>query len=148
MPTGLPDAFPDMGPVPGAIEVSDGSPRPRDHEANLRGSFGQPRRGSGQCPALSARASQCAARARRRWLVYRSITIELTDQRQVTAVLMATPGALAGAIAGITHNDEAMVLKPAYPHSQQQPGEVCWHLIGRAVDNPAQKLRMLVRLHG
>jgi hypothetical protein len=48
-------------------------------------------------------------------------------------VLTANPCGLTGAVAGVTHQDEVPRRKPPYQLCQQQPGEVCWRPMPRAV---------------
>ena len=135
-PTDCHQGLPDAVPVPGAgddLDVSGGSPIPRHCEAGARGGVRHDLLGGGQFLAFHARASHCAARARWRRLIQGGIAIKLAHQGEVTAVLAAKPCGLAGAIARVAHKDEVTLRKPAHQARQQQPGEVRWRLMPRAM---------------
>src|SRR5918999_3025275 len=101
-PTDFHQRFPNTVPVPCArddLDVPGMAPIPGHREAGARGCVRHDRLGGGEFLAFHAWASNRASRARRRRLVQGGIAIKLADQGEVTAMVMAKPGSLAGAVA-------------------------------------------------
>ncbi len=115
------------------LDVSAGSPIPRHYEAGAAWAVRHLRLRGGQFLAFHTRAADRAARARWRRLIQGSITIKLADHGEMTMALTAKSCRLAGAIARVAHKDEVTLRKPAHQAGQQQPGEVGWRLMPRAV---------------
>ena len=116
-PSDLDERFPDTVPVPRArddLNASGAFPIPRHREAGARGRARHDLLRGCEFLAFHTRASYGAARARGRRLIQGGIAIKFTHQSQVATVLTATPGGLAGAVAGVTHKDEVPMRKPPY----------------------------------
>jgi hypothetical protein len=147
-PTDFHTRFPKTIPVPRARDDLDGSgttPLPCPREAGALSGVRHDRVRGCEFLACHARASDGTARARWRWRVQGGITINLADHGAMTAMLMATPGRLAGAVARVAPNNAVAMRKPADPARQQPSGKVCGRLMARA--GPAIPLRRAVPRH-
>ncbi len=101
------------------------APIPRHGEAGSLGGLGDHCGWRAQFSPFDARASH--RRRHPRWgrLRQRGIAGELTAQGEVTRGLAAKSCRLAGAIAGVTHQDELPVRKPAAAAGEQEPRQLC-----------------------
>jgi hypothetical protein len=101
------------------LDVSGPAPLPCHREAGALGCVRHACLRGRELLAFDARASDGMARARGRRLVQGGIALKLADPGEVTAMLMAKPGSLAGAVAHGAHKNAVASRTPADQARQQ-----------------------------